>query len=151
MGGKRDEWPIRLYKKRGLIYLEPSVTLDPIGGKWCHVSSIRWARFAPARGDDNNNCIFITREYDSFGLKENGTIPFYRRFFDRINKIIKIQNLPARTHSVYSKFTRIRHGSYTQFTPKIHSVNSRFTRSIHSVNRWCTSLSHCPPPGPGNI
>jgi hypothetical protein len=37
--------------------------------------------FAPVRGDDNNNCIFITREYDSFGLKENGTIPFYRRFF----------------------------------------------------------------------
>ena len=29
------------------------------------------------------NCfiIFITREYDTSDLKENGTIPFYRRFF----------------------------------------------------------------------
>jgi len=26
---------------------------------------------------------FIPREYGSFGLKENGTIPFYRRFFQR--------------------------------------------------------------------
>jgi hypothetical protein len=32
-------------------------------------------------GDDNNNCIFITREYDSSDLKENGTIPFYAIFF----------------------------------------------------------------------
>jgi len=26
-------------------------------------------------------CFFITCEYDSSDLKENGTIPFYRRFF----------------------------------------------------------------------
>jgi hypothetical protein len=32
--------------------------------------------FAPVRGDDGNNCIFITREYDSSDLNENGTIPF---------------------------------------------------------------------------
>jgi hypothetical protein len=44
-------------------------------------------RFAPVWGNDGNNCIFITREYDSFGLKENGTIPFYRRFFDRITSV----------------------------------------------------------------
>ena len=25
--------------------------------------------------------LFITREYDSSDLNENGTIPFYRRFF----------------------------------------------------------------------
>ena len=38
---------------------------------------LRWACFAPARGDDNNNNrIFITREYDGADLKENGTIPF---------------------------------------------------------------------------
>jgi hypothetical protein len=35
-------------------------------------------------GDDNNNFIFITREYDSSGLKENGTIPFYRRFLEKV-------------------------------------------------------------------
>jgi hypothetical protein len=43
--------------------------------------------FAPVSGDDGHDRSFITREYDSSGLKENGTIPFYRRFFDRITEL----------------------------------------------------------------
>jgi hypothetical protein len=43
---------------------------------------------------------FITREYDSSDLKENGTIPFSARFFDRINKNQKLQ---ARIQSVYTE------------------------------------------------
>ena len=59
------------------------VTLDPIflttdGHK--HRGGVmranRTARFAPARGDDNNNCIFITCDFNRVGRKENGTIPF---------------------------------------------------------------------------
>jgi hypothetical protein len=44
----------------------------PIIG-WCRSSTVTLG----------NNCIFIPREYDSSDLKENGTIPFYRRFFQR--------------------------------------------------------------------
>jgi hypothetical protein len=38
-------------------------------------------------------CFFITRDLNRGRGKENGTIPFYRRFFDGIIKIIKIQKL----------------------------------------------------------
>jgi hypothetical protein len=50
------------------------------------------------------NCLIITLEYDSSDLKENGTIPFYRRFFDRINKIQKLpaRKLPEAMHIAFS-------------------------------------------------
>jgi hypothetical protein len=59
-----------------------SVTLDPIfNDGWPQAQrgvmrANRAARFAPARSDDNNNCIFITRDFNRVGKKENGTIPF---------------------------------------------------------------------------
>jgi hypothetical protein len=33
---------------------------------------------------DDEVYLFITREYDTSGLKENGTIPFYCRFFKKV-------------------------------------------------------------------
>ena len=30
------------------------------------------------------NCLIITPKYDSSDLKENGTIPFYRRFLKKV-------------------------------------------------------------------
>ena len=38
---------------------------------------------------------FITRDFNRGWGKENGTIPFYRRFFDSINRI---QNLREVVH-----------------------------------------------------
>jgi hypothetical protein len=32
-------------------------------------------------------CFFITRDFNRGWGKENGTIPFYRRFFDRITSV----------------------------------------------------------------
>ena len=58
--------------------------------------------FAPARGDDGHDRSFITRDFNGVGGKENGTIPFYRRFFDGI---IKIQKLQARIYSVNRRST----------------------------------------------
>jgi hypothetical protein len=68
------------------------------------------------RGDDGHDRSFITRDFNRGSGKENGTIPFYRRFFDRINKIIKIQNLQVRMHSVYTKNTLSEQSVYTKFT-----------------------------------
>jgi hypothetical protein len=106
----------------------------------------RTTRFAPVRGDDGHDRSFITRDFNRGSGKENGTIPFYRRFFDRINKIIKIQNLQSRMHSVYTKFTRIRHlvyikntlseqSVYTRFTPGLQSVNTEYTLNEQAVHR----------------
>jgi hypothetical protein len=87
---------------------------------------LRWDRgfggldFAPVRGDDGHDRSFITRDFNRGGGKENGTIPFYRRFFDRINKIIEIQNLRACKHSVYTKFTASLHESDTDHTLSLH-------------------------------
>ena len=54
-------------------------------------------------------CIFITRDFNRGWGKENGTIPFYRRFFDRINKIIKTQNEQARIHRALPAFADADH------------------------------------------
>ena len=45
-----------------------------------------WGFFVPVRGDNGIDRSFITRDFNRGWGKENGTIPFYRRFFDRINK-----------------------------------------------------------------
>ena len=50
-----------------------SETLDPLG----------WACFASARGDDGNDLLFITRDFNRGLRKENGTIPFYGRFLKK--------------------------------------------------------------------
>jgi hypothetical protein len=69
-------------------------TMDPIGG---NVSGVRYQvsgglssfahgfgglGFAPVKGDDGNDRSFITRDFNGVRGKENGTIPFYRRFSD---------------------------------------------------------------------
>ena len=43
----------------------------------------RMVRFAPARGDDGNDLLFITRDFNRGLRKENGTIPFYGRFLKK--------------------------------------------------------------------
>jgi hypothetical protein len=42
----------------------------------------RTVRFVPVRGDDGHDRSFITRDFNRARGKENGTIPFYRRFSD---------------------------------------------------------------------
>ena len=64
--------------------------------------------FALVRGNDGHDRSFITREFNGVALKENGTIPFYRRFFDGI---IKIQKLQARSPRLAWR------GSQTRNTP----------------------------------
>ena len=51
-----------------------SETLDPFG----------WACVASARGDDGNDLLFITRDFNRGLRKENGTIPFYGRFLKKV-------------------------------------------------------------------
>jgi hypothetical protein len=46
----------------------------PLPTNWVLVPVIGWCRSSTVTL--GNNCIFITREYDSSDLKENGTIPF---------------------------------------------------------------------------
>ena len=58
----------------------------------CQIRDGSVARFGPVRGDDGHDHSFITRDFNRGCGKENGTIPFYHRFFDRINTIIKMQN-----------------------------------------------------------
>ena len=49
------------------------------------MKNIGWmARFAPVRGDDGGDCSFITRDFNRVSGKENGTIPFYRRFLNKV-------------------------------------------------------------------
>jgi hypothetical protein len=52
--------------------------------------------------------------------KKTGPSRFRPLFFDRIYKMIKIQNLPARIHSVYTKFTASLHESDTDYTLSLH-------------------------------
>jgi hypothetical protein len=76
----------------------PREPCSPTIGSWCRSSTITLVTLAALNSKLSTiNCLIITREYDRSDLKENGTIPFYRRFFDRINKIQKLQ---ARIHSM---------------------------------------------------
>ena len=96
---------------------------------------------------------FITRDFSRLRGKENGTIPFYRRFFDKINKILKAEFRSQKPgvrmaqftriiHPVYSGFTRIIHSVYTKNTLGEQPVYTENTPSAHSVHTECTLKIH---------
>jgi hypothetical protein len=60
------------------------------GGGWPQIplrQGFEGLGFAPARGDDGHDRSFITRDFNRGCGKENGTIPFYRRFLRELTKL----------------------------------------------------------------